>query len=123
MNCFFDNSTSGIAVFPDSRATCPPGFYCPKTLDKDTSPRVCPPSPECVFARLSGTQCQPQGPLEPVVCPSGFYCPTFQQKIECPEGYYCPIGTVDPIKCTAISACPSSQGVRQIIACSLLLLL
>ena len=64
--------------------------------------RYCTPTAQCTALRLSGTDCPPQGPLEPVLCRAGTYCPDWQTQLPCPQGSYCPTGTSEPIKVSSL---------------------
>lgn len=103
--------------------TCLSGFYCESTTPfhgacKKTRmrrltapgpnsnatfpPQYCPPSSACQISRLSGSVCDAQGILEPVVCKYGHFCDRKDNgrvQTICPAGHFCPTGSFEPRPC------------------------
>lgn len=87
---------------------------------------MCPPSNECLIARLSSLPCPSvlinvtgmqsfgaQGRHEPVVCPKKYYCSTPMTIAKCPAGHFCPTGTITPRKCDLFSYCPEGKVAQR----------
>ncbi|KAJ3413486.1 hypothetical protein HDV05_007931 [Chytridiales sp. JEL 0842] len=119
LGCFISpNASLGIPL--QSSLTAPPasncskGYWCPYVEDlPGRQPSICPPQPECGFARLTtGGRCLPQGIFEPVPCYGGFYCPDPKTMLVCPAGYQCPTGSFEPIKCQFLSSCPEGTLIE-----------
>ncbi|TPX35213.1 hypothetical protein SmJEL517_g02343 [Synchytrium microbalum] len=117
--CF--DSSAGTVI--DTVSSCRDGFWCPN-VTQGNLPVYCPPSEDCLFQRLNGVACQPQGRLEPTICPPGYYCPNSTTIFTCPAGSYCITGSTAPVRCDALASCPENSATQlvlmPIIACLLI---